>query len=122
MFGSCVWPWLSRAWTCPNNSATLPTRRPLGPPAPRTARGSLFLLLLLTCAVLVPPRGVLGQTTTASGESYDEVEDGDQLPLRDQAPQQHTNHDQTVPLTSPHKMVDGGAVSKVSSASFFLFT
>lgn len=118
MFGSCDWPWLSKAWTRDNNSSN-PARvhstktSPLGRP--------FVVLLILAIAVLVPPRDVFGQTdaNTPLVASYDEIEaNNDQgeskPPSQHEQEEPQLHHHQSVPQSPPpNKMVDGGPVSKV---------
>lgn len=127
MFGSCDWPWLSKAWTRLNNN----NNNHYGNKINRSRRWHIhhkqpsspivLLLLILAIATLVPPTDVLAQTSnTLPVASYVEIEGNDsnnagggQQPEQQPPSSTTPNHSHHPQLPLANKMVDGGAVSKV---------
>lgn len=117
MFGSCDWPWLSKAWTRHDNNNS---RKPRGIPRKSPLGRPFVVLLIIAIAVLVPPRDVFGQTdaNTLLVSSYDEIENNDHSDDDVTNKQQHQHEEEHLHHPPPNKMVDGGAVSKVRAAEW----
>lgn len=118
MFGSCDWPWLSKAWTRHDNNNNN-SIKPRGGPRNSPPGRPFVVLLIIAIAVLVPPRDVFGQTdaNTLLVSSYDEIENNDHSD-DDVTDKQHQQQEEHLHHPPPNKMVDGGAVSKVRAAEW----